>query len=82
MGKDNKELLAHYKKSQVWYSKSLDVLGPLRFHMSELLLEIESYNRFLKRIKVPLMYRTKSKRFKAAKKALAKAEKFFCNKAP
>lgn len=73
-----KGLLAHYKKSQAWYSKSLDVLGPLRYHMSELLLEIESHNRFLKRIKVPRMPTAK---VKAAKKALAKAEKFFCNKA-
>lgn len=78
MGKDNKELLAHYKESQVWYSKSLDVLGPLRYHMSELLFEIESHNRFLTRMKVAIIPTSK---VKAAKRALAKAEKFFCNKA-
>lgn len=51
--------------------------------MNELLMEmeIESHDIFLKKIEVPYKYRAKSKRFKAAKQALAKAEKFFCNKA-
>lgn len=52
--------------------------------MTDLIIEMdnESHDRFLKRIEGTSMRRTKRKSFKAAKKALAKAEKFFCNKAP
>lgn len=77
--KPDKELIAHYKKSQVWYVKALEALSPLRFHMDELIKEIEMHNRFLKKVKVATV---PSRRIKAAKRALAKAEKFFCNKAP
>jgi len=84
MSKQDKDLPDHYKKSQAWYSKSSKVLEHLRLYMTDLIIEMdnESHDRFLKRIEGTSMRRTKRKSFKAAKKALAKAEKFFCNKAP
>lgn len=32
--------------SNAWYSTALEKLNPLRFHVNELIEEMESYNRF------------------------------------
>ena len=36
------------EKTLVWYSESLEIMGPLRWHLSELVELCEQYNRFAK----------------------------------
>jgi hypothetical protein len=61
-------------KINTWYSKALKVLSPLRYHINELVNEIESYNRFAKKVDYPLL---SEKKLLAAKRARDKAENFF-----
>lgn len=61
---------------QAWYSDALDVLGPLRWHINELIEEMESHNRFCSAHmkNVPLLSHRK---ITAAKQANDTADKFF-----
>ncbi len=65
------------KNNRIWYSKSLLILQPLRFHLKELIDEMESYNRYAKRIKGPSLSIHK---INDAKLVLNEAEKFFTGK--
>lgn len=60
-----------------WYVDALEVLSPLRFHIDELITEIESYNRYASRMGHPLISRAKLAK---AKEAQAISEKFFTGK--
>lgn len=62
------------RKDKAWYRKALELLNPLRYHINELIEEIESYNRFAKKMGYPPLSKTK---VLAAKRARDKAEKFF-----
>ena len=69
---------------RVWYSEALEELGPLRYHIHELLQAVESHNRFaehyngikgetdVRAIKIP------DRVIDAAKQASEQCEEFFC----
>lgn len=69
--------------TQEWYSRSLDRLQPLRFHMNELIDTIEEHNRLVKRLNQlrkkgePKILPVRTDKLKSAKRAAAQAEKFF-----
>ena len=65
------------REAQLWYSKSLDVLDPLRWHLNELICDMESYNSYAIKVGSPLLSKEK---IKAAKKVLDKANRLFSNK--
>jgi hypothetical protein len=67
-------LLEERKKIQTWYSQALKLLSPLRYHVNELIEEIESYNRFAEKMGYPPLA---EKKVLAAKRARDRAEKFF-----
>lgn len=58
----------------LWYQEANEVLQPLRYHLNELILEMESHNRYAARAKQPLLSQDK---IAEAKKAQRVAEKFF-----
>lgn len=58
-----------------WYSESIEVLSPLRWHLDELIEAMESHNRYAKRMGEPLLPEHKIAAAKAANDA---ADKFFC----
>jgi hypothetical protein len=61
-----------------WYSEAMDRLQPLRSRLYEIIEEIESHNRFLAALKKhPIKARVSVAKITAAKRALAKAERFF-----
>jgi hypothetical protein len=62
------------KKPSEWYSGALEVLGPLRWHLNELIEEMESYNRLAKAAGRPLLA---EKKIVVAKEANDKADKYF-----
>ena len=51
----------------------MDHVGPLRFHLEEILQEVESYNRFAQRMGYPLLSEPKIKEARAIQ---AEAEAF------
>lgn len=69
--------------SQEWYSRSLDRLQPLRFHMKELIDAIEEHNRLVKRLNQlrkrgePKDLPVRTDKLKKAKRAADRAERFF-----
>lgn len=63
--------------TESFYQDSLDVLSPLRYHLHELVLEMESYNRFAQRMNYPKL---SEKKIDEAKKFLDVAELFFCTR--
>lgn len=65
------------KDSQVWYSNALEVLSPLRWHINELIEEMESYNRFAKRMNYPIL---PERKIEDAKLANQKVDDFFVHK--
>jgi len=68
---------------QEWYARAVDVLGPLRYHLHEVIQIVEDHNRFAARAsRDPLPAQSvpmPAHRVDEAKKALAAAEGFFCN---
>jgi hypothetical protein len=66
--------VTHKLTNLAWYSKSLDVLNPLRWHLNELIEEMESYNRYATILKRPTLSESKIQAAKAANEA---ANKFF-----
>lgn len=60
------------RNCSAWYAGAMDVLGPLRWHLNELIEEMESYNRFAKRIGDPLL---RPDKVAAARKANDEADK-------
>ena len=70
--------LESIKEKQVtntFYPDALEVLSPLRFHINELIMEMESYNRFAERMNYPKLSVSK---ISEATKASVAAEQFFC----
>ena len=65
------------KSNQEWYATAFEKLSPLRYHIDELLEEMDSHNRVAKRLKIPGL---STKRITAAKKALEVAEEFCTGK--
>lgn len=66
-----------------WYQGGLEVLGPLRYHIHQLIKEIESHNRFvasMKKLGVDVAPACRPDYLKEAKKASEKAEAFFVPK--
>jgi hypothetical protein len=63
--------------NQVWYSNALEVLGPLRWHLNELVEAMESHNRYAKAVDQPLLPERKIEAAKAANEA---ANKYFSGK--
>lgn len=61
--------------SNTWYSEALEKLSPLRFHLEEVLNELELYNTFQKRIGCNAM--VAERQIKAAREAQKIAEDFF-----
>jgi hypothetical protein len=57
-----------------WYSTALKKLGPLRYHLNEMIQMAEEYNRWAKIVDAPPLREDK---IEAAAKALQEAEEFF-----
>jgi len=65
------------QKNQVWYCNALEVLNPLRWHIHELIQEIDSHNRLAVRLDYPTISLEKVNK---AREAMGKAESFFVEK--
>lgn len=63
----------------IWYQRGNEVLQPLRYHIHELIGILETDNRLRVALKQPPIY---LRQLKEAKKASAKAERFFVPKRP
>ena len=61
----------------LWYQRGHEHLAPLRFHLAELLDEVEQYNRVAKKLNYPTISRRK---IKAARAAQKRANLFFSGK--
>jgi hypothetical protein len=61
----------------LWYSEAVEVLLPLRWHLNELIEEIESHNRYAKSFGGAMISEAK---IAAAKTANEEVDKFFCPK--
>lgn len=64
------------KDPLMWYQNGHEKLMPLRSCIFTLIEEMETYNRFAKRMKYPFLNK---KKIAEAKRALAAVEKFFTN---
>lgn len=64
---------------QEWYSKAVEHINPLRFHLHQMIEMTRSYNRFAEIIK---QEKLPESTIVAAEDALAKAEAFFSPCAP
>ena len=59
---------------QEWYAGAMEVLGPLRWHLNELLEAMEAHNRYARAVGAPLL---PERKIEAAKKANRAADTYF-----
>jgi hypothetical protein len=75
MNKD--KLIKRLEENQVWYSDALEVLGLLRFHLFNLIEDVDCHNRVAPKLnQLPVA----SRHLEEARIALENAETFFCGK--
>lgn len=74
MSNHNGKMVTLPQNDLLWYQNGLEKLEPLRYHLFELIMEMEFHNSYAKRVKQPQLNK---KKIAQAKKALERAEKFF-----
>ena len=73
-------LIKSYASGQVWYANALDKLSHLRFHLNELVEQMDSNARLDRALGVENQYQTS--KVNAAKIAIKDANKFFSGEVP
>lgn len=62
------------KDAQIWYSTAIEHTNALRYHLDEILNEVDVHNRICKTIGVPCL---SEKKISQAREAQSKCEEFF-----